>query len=165
MSNINENINLEEFIFDGEEAVEIQDLREIDEKDRENLLMAGIDVEERERSASFLHVNHSRAHCKSCEPGVEVLDVKEALERYNGLKDYYWKLVDPDKDEYTKAVYEKLHGGYFIKTEKGVKIKKIQSSHVCLSEKRKWGKMYTILLLWKRILSSILLLDVLLPMM
>ncbi len=138
MSNINENINLEEFIFDGEEAVEIQDLREIDEKDRENLLMAGIDVEERERSASFLHVNHSRAHCKSCEPGVEVLDVKEALERYNGLKDYYWKLVDPDKDEYTKAVYEKLHGGYFIKTEKGVKIKK-SSPVMSVYQKRESG--------------------------
>jgi len=129
-----EDLNLEEFVFDGEEGVEIDDLRQIDEKDRENLLMAGIDVEERQRSASFLHVDHKKALCKSCEKGVEVLDIKDALKKYNGLKDYYWKLVDPSKDEYTESVYKKLHGGYFIKTEKGAKIQNPVQS--CLFIKR-----------------------------
>lgn len=136
MSNIKnqEDLNLEEFVFDGSENIVLDDLRKIDEKDRENLVMAGIDLEERQRSASFLHVNHSKALCKTCDKGVEVLDIKEALEKYQGLKDYYWKLIDPDKDEYTKAVDKKLHGGYFIRTKKEAKVQNPVQS--CLFIKR-----------------------------
>lgn len=123
MSNIKDDIKLEEFVLDGAESEPIEDLSQISEQDKKDLLMAGIDLEERERSATFLHINHSKAHCKTCTPGVEVLDIKEALKKYDGLKDYWWKAVDPNKDKYTKATYEKLHGGYFIKTEKGAVIK------------------------------------------
>ncbi len=123
-----EDINIDDFLFDGDEVQEIEDLREIDERDKKNLLMAGIDLEEKERSGTFLHINHSKAHCKTCTPGVEVLDIKEALDKYDSLPEYYWQAVDPKKDKYTQAVFEKLHGGYFIKTEKGAKIDKpIQS--------------------------------------
>lgn len=128
MSNIKDDINLNEFLLDGAEPEVIEDLTKIDEQDKKNLLMAGIDVEEKERSGTFLHVNHSKAHCKTCVPDVEVMDIKEALEKYDGLPEYYWKAVDPNKDKYTKATYEKLHGGYFIRTKKGAKIDKpIQS--------------------------------------
>ncbi len=117
-----EEIRIEDFILDGAEVEPITDLRSMSEEEKDNLLMAGIDLEERDRSATFLHVNHSRAHCKTCVSGLEVMDIKEALARYEGLKEYYWKLVNPDKDKYTRAVYEKLHGGYFIRTEKGARI-------------------------------------------
>ena len=33
-----------------------------------------------------------------------------------------WTQVDKDKDEFTRAAYENLHGGYFIRTEKGAKL-------------------------------------------
>ncbi len=122
MPNIKDDINLNEFLLDGAESETIEDLRKIDEKDKKHLLMAGIDVEEKERSGTFLHVNHSKAHCKTCVSDVEILDIKEALEKYDSLKDYYWKAVDPNTDKYTKAIYEKLHGGYFIRTKKGAKI-------------------------------------------
>jgi hypothetical protein len=32
------------------------------------------------------------------------MDIKTALEKYDWLKDYLWKLVSKDKDEYTKKV-------------------------------------------------------------
>ncbi len=117
-----EDINLEEFELEGRESEEIEDLSKLDEKDKKELLMAGVDVEEKERSGTFFQLNHKSVYCKTCVPQVEVLDIKEALQKYDGLKEYYWKAVDPNKDKYTKAVYEKLHGGYFIRTKKGVKL-------------------------------------------
>ncbi len=115
-------VNLKDYNFTGEATVTIDDLRTLDPEDRQQLLMAGVDVEERNRSGSFLHMNHAKAHCKSSNPGVEILDIKEALRLYDGLPEYWWKLVDPDKDEFTRSAFENLHGGYFIRTKKGVKL-------------------------------------------
>ncbi|MDY7000743.1 MAG: SufD family Fe-S cluster assembly protein, partial [Thermodesulfobacteriota bacterium] len=91
--------------------------------DKHQLLMAGVDVAERNRSGSFLHMDHSNVHCKTIQEGVEILDVKDALAKYNGLPEYFWKLVDKDKDAFTRAAHDKLHGGYFTRTDPGAKIK------------------------------------------
>ncbi len=115
-------VNLKDYNFTDAAAVTIDDLRTLDPEDRQQLLMAGVDVEERNRAGSFLHMNHTKAHCKSANPGVEILDIKEALRLYDGLPEYWWKLVDPDKDEFTKSARDNLHGGYFIRTKKGVKL-------------------------------------------
>ena len=115
-------INLETFEFTGHEAQKLGDLRALDDHDKEQLLMSGVDVEETGRSGSFLHMDHSGAYCKTSHPGLEVLDIKDALAKYDGLTDYFWKLVDPNKDEATRKANEVLHGGYFIRAEKGAKI-------------------------------------------
>jgi len=113
---------IKDYQFSGAESAHIDDLRTLSDEDKHQLLMAGVDVEERERSGSFLHMNHSGVHCKSSNPGVEILDIKQALKLYDGLPEYWWKLVDPNKDEFTRATYENLHGGYFIRSKKGVKV-------------------------------------------
>ena len=117
-----EQIAISDFQFQGAKAEAIQDLTRLDPRDREQLLMAGVDVNQKDRSATYLHMNHSNVHCSSCKPGVEVLDIQQALEQYDQLPEYYWQAVDREKDEYTKAVAENLHGGYFIRTEKGAKV-------------------------------------------
>jgi Fe-S cluster assembly scaffold protein SufB len=38
------------------------------------------------------------------------------------LPEYYWQAVDKDKDEFTRAAAENIHGGYFIRTEKGARV-------------------------------------------
>ena len=51
---------------------------------------------------------------KSTQPGVEVLDTESALKKYSWLKDYSWKAVDPEKDEFTNdviAVFNKQNKG------------------------------------------------------
>ncbi|MBT8762926.1 SufD family Fe-S cluster assembly protein [Desulfohalobiaceae bacterium Ax17] len=100
----------------------LPDLRQLDSEDRAELLMAGVDVEEEQRSGTYLQIDHSSVHCSSRRQGVEVLSIQKALEKYDGLPEYYWQAVDKDKDEFTRAAAEKLHGGYFIRTEKGAKI-------------------------------------------
>ena len=47
---------------------------------------------------------------------------RRPLERYQGLPDYYWKALDPDKDDFTRQTAKEVHGGYFIRTKKGAVI-------------------------------------------
>ncbi len=116
------NVDLTRYSFEGAQADTIPDLSTLDEFDRKRLLYAGIDVNAKERSGSFMHMNHSGVHCQSTQEGLELMDIKQALKTYDGLPQYFWKMVDPNRDEYTRAAAEHLHGGYFIRARKGAKI-------------------------------------------
>ncbi len=115
-------IDLSEYDFTAPAPGQIQDLKTLDEADKLQLLMAGVDVESTTSSGAYMHMDHGAVHCKTRQKGVEILDIKAALAKYDGLKEYFWTQVDPDKDEFTRAARDNLHGGYFIRTEKGAKI-------------------------------------------
>ena len=121
-NNTTPQVDLSAYNFNQAESPALSDLRQLDPEDRTELLMAGVDVEEEQRSGTFLQIDHSNVHCSSRHQGVEVLSIQKALEKYNGLPEYYWQAMDKDKDEFTRAAAEKLHGGYFIRTAKGAKI-------------------------------------------
>jgi len=115
-------VDLGKYSFDQEELPSLKDLRQLSEEDKKQLLMAGVDSSGLHRSGSYLHINHSKIHCSSRQKGLELMDIKEALDKYDGLPEYYWQAVDKDKDEFTRAAAEKVHGGYFIRTRKGAVI-------------------------------------------
>ena len=56
------------------------------------------------------------------EGKLELMDIKAALKKYPWLEEYRWKLVNKDKDEYTKRVAEDYSGGYFMRILKGAEI-------------------------------------------
>ena len=115
-------IDLSLYRAEGATETAIEDFSGFSAEDKERLLFAGIDVENPSETGAFMHLNHSGVHCKTHREGLEVMDIKEALNKFDGLPDYYWQLVDKDKDEFTKAAAENLHGGYFIRAKKGTKI-------------------------------------------
>lgn len=115
-------IDLSQYSTEGATETAIEDFSGFSAEDKERLLFAGIDVNNPSESGAFMHLNHSGVHCKTNREGLEVMDIKAALEEFDGLPDYYWQLVDKDKDEFTKATYENLHGGYFIRAKAGAKI-------------------------------------------
>ncbi|WP_027178618.1 SufB/SufD family protein [Maridesulfovibrio bastinii] len=115
-------IDLNEYKFDGLEHDQIADLKTLSSEEKEQLLMAGIDVEAADTSANFLQIDHSNVHCDNENKDVEVMDIKKALEKYDGLPDYFFKLIDKDQDEFTREAAKNLHGGYFVRTKKGAKI-------------------------------------------
>ncbi len=115
-------LDLKRYDFANARAEALPDLRNLDQPDKNRLLYAGIDVSGVGRSGTFMHMNHSGVHCQSTQAGLELMDIKEALRRFDGLKDYYWKALDADKDEITRAAAQTLHGGYFIRAKKGVKV-------------------------------------------
>jgi Fe-S cluster assembly scaffold protein SufB len=86
-------------------------------------LMAGVDTDVTGHSATFLHLDHSGVYCNSMHDGLEILDTKDALEKYRGLPEYFWKLADPDQDEFTRKAFKTLQGGYFVHVNTGVRIR------------------------------------------
>ena len=50
------------------------------------------------------------------------MDTKAALEKYPWLEAYYWKVVDKEKDQFTKKVAEEFSGGYFMRILPNVQI-------------------------------------------
>jgi len=96
---------------------------QIDERDREKLQNVGFDLEEKERSATFTLMNHDEVVTTKKEPGVELISIARAVEKYPEIEaKYLWKLVEKGKDDYTRSAAgaEKL-AGYFIRVKKGHK--------------------------------------------
>ena len=114
---------LSKFIFDGLSQEKITDLASLDPEDRERMLMTGVDTDETGHSATFLHLDHSGVYCNNMQDGLDILDTRDALENYKGLPEYFWKLADPDQDEFTRKAFETLQGGYYVHVDRGVKIR------------------------------------------
>lgn len=86
---------------------------------------AGIEAEEKNRAGTFFHLNQETVHSKVnelYEGKLELMDVKAALQKYSWLEDYMWKLVDKNKDEFTKKVAEDYSGGYFMRIMPGAEL-------------------------------------------
>lgn len=116
-----EEVKIESYRLKGGEHDSISSLKELDEYEGE-LLAAGIDPEEKERSGSFLQQDHSVVFAKSLIPGLEILSTEEAIKKHSWLDEYLWNIVPADKDIYTKEVAERPTQGYFLRAEKGTKI-------------------------------------------
>ena len=89
--------------------------------ERARLLLSGIDVTEKERSGTYYQKDTSVVHCDYRQGDIEVMPIRKALETYDWLGDYYWKLVNVDADKYTASTELELHDGYFIRALPGSK--------------------------------------------
>ncbi|RPI54084.1 MAG: SufD family Fe-S cluster assembly protein [Deltaproteobacteria bacterium] len=99
-----------------------KDIREFEEEELERLKQTGIDLTTPDRTGTFIQTNGSVQKCDCGSPGVELLTIKEALKKYNGLKDYWWKLISAEKDSFTREADQKLDNGYFIRALPGEKV-------------------------------------------
>ncbi len=101
------------------------DLTKIPHQVLEEAKKVGLELEEKNRSGTFMHVDQetitSRVN-EAYEGKLELMDIKAALKKYPWLEEYRWKLVSKDKDEYTKKVAEDFSGGYFMRILKGAEI-------------------------------------------
>jgi len=91
----------------------------------EETYKAGMEAGDKNRSGTFYHVDQATVYSKVnklFEGQIELMDTKAALKKYAWLGDYMWKLVDKDKDEYTKKVAEDWSGGYFMRIMPGAEI-------------------------------------------
>jgi uncharacterized protein len=89
--------------------------------EKERLLVAGVDITEKERSGTYFQKDTSVIHCDVEQKDIQVMPIQQALEDVKDIGDYYWKLVAPDTDKYTAAVEMNLHDGYFIRAMAGSK--------------------------------------------
>ena len=116
-------VDLSRFNFTGgEHAAPIQDLTALSAQDRERLVLAGIDVQDKQVSGTFMQLNHADVHCGTRHEGLELMDIRAALAKYDGLPQHFWRLLDPEKDEFTRLTREHCNGGYFMRVARGVKL-------------------------------------------
>lgn len=81
-------------------------------------LEVGVLPEQESRSATFFQIDHSvifKAVQEIFEGKIEMMSAKEALEKYDWLKDYWWKVISVDADKYTALAELAWDQGYFIR--------------------------------------------------
>lgn len=81
-------------------------------------LEVGVLPEQESRSATFFQIDHSvifEAVQEVFEGKIEIMSAKEALEKYDWLKDYWWKVISVDTDKYTALAELAWDQGYFIR--------------------------------------------------
>jgi Fe-S cluster assembly scaffold protein SufB len=108
-----------------EEAAEhpqLDDLSQLSPEDQKVLLMTGVDPFGKERSGSFFQKDHSVIHCRTNFDGAEIMSATTALEKYDGLAEYWGKIVPPDKDVYTRRAEEHREHGYYIRSLPGADV-------------------------------------------
>jgi len=98
-----------------------EDLCAIPADEQKNLIMSGLDVTKKERDGTYFQMDTEVVHCHTQQDGIEVIPIQKALDEYDWIRDYYWKLVAVDADKYTAAAELGLHDGYVIRARAGTK--------------------------------------------
>jgi Fe-S cluster assembly scaffold protein SufB len=120
---IGPDINLDEFDDAPVQHAYLADkeLCELPEQEQQRLIMAGMDVTKKDRGGTYFQKDTEVIHCHTQQEGIEVIPIKKALEQYDWIGEYYWKLVEVDADKYTAAAELGLHDGYVIRALPGSK--------------------------------------------
>ena len=112
-------INLGEFPTAPVSHDYLQALSAMSEDDQKQMILAGVDTTETERSGSFVQKDSTVIHARSKQEGLEIIPIKEALEKHEWVRDHCWKLVNVDTDKYTARAQLDLHDGYVIRALPG----------------------------------------------
>ena len=129
-------IDLNAYVEDDTQT-KIDDLSKADKDTKKIMENVGVIADESGRSGTIMFINNHVSHCSLKEQeGLEVMPLSEALKKYDWLKDYYWKSMDPKKDKYTAKAYLDNADGYFIRVKKGYHIKDPVQSCMMIGTKK-----------------------------
>lgn len=112
-------IDLSAFEEGTHEPEKIADLNKMSDELKEHVVNVGMIPDGAGRSGSIIFIDNGESHISNDTKGAEIMSTQEALKKYNGLPDYFWKAVDPNKDKYTAKSYIDNADGYFIRVRKG----------------------------------------------
>ena len=90
--------------------------------DTEKLKEVGIELDKSKRSGTFLLEDQETKTFASFFEGVEVMSIRDAMKKYDWVKNYFWKLLDRNQDEYTREADTEDVNGYFIRALPGAKV-------------------------------------------
>ncbi len=110
---------------------------------------AGIEPNDKNRSGTYFHLNQTTVQTavnQLFEGKIELMDIKDALKKYSWLSDYMWKIVDKNKDEYTKRVAEDYSGGYFIRIFSGAEVEFPLQSCLMITQKNLEQRVHNIII-------------------
>jgi Fe-S cluster assembly scaffold protein SufB len=115
-------IDLDQFAKQVPPREKITSLTELSQGVKERALGVGVDASMKDRSGSFFQHDQSVVFSASTIEGLELMDINDALKKYDWLHDYFFKVVQPDQDKFT--AYGAMHpfSGYFIRALPGARI-------------------------------------------
>jgi len=125
------------------------ELTGIPHKILEEASKAGIEAKEKNRSGTFFHVDQSTIYSKVNEAfkgKIELMDIKDALRKNPWIKDYFWKLIDKNSDEFTKKVADNFSGGYFMRILPNAEITFPLQSCLMITQKNLEQKVHNIII-------------------
>lgn len=133
---LGEDVDIERYTTETNEHDTLTSLDDISEDYGQDLLNAGIEPSEKDRSGSFLQRDRSVIFSRAKYPGLELMSTTDAIKKYDWLKEYLWKAIPVDMDKYTAEVELDQTHGYFIRAEAGSKVTMpVQSCLFITSEK------------------------------
>lgn len=114
-------IDLSAFSRETVEHDKVAALEELSGEVQERALTVGVDSGEGCRGGSFFQMDHSVVFSEAYQAGLEVMDINEALEKYDWLKDYWWKSLPSDSDKFAAQAELRQQHGYFLRALPGAK--------------------------------------------
>lgn len=90
----------------------------IDETILRESLDVGVDLYKRDQLNTLFQVDHElvfKTVQKKFKEDIELMSLREALEKYEWVKEIYWKLKSPYEDKYTAYVAKNERSGYFLR--------------------------------------------------
>ncbi|KQM11426.1 hypothetical protein AOA80_08405 [Methanomassiliicoccales archaeon RumEn M1] len=120
---LGEDIDLSKYREGARDIPEVSSLDELSDEAREAMLRSGVVPSGEGREGSLVVLDNSMvAHSVSSDV-YELMDTRAAFQKHDWLKDYAWKLVQPDADKYTASTYLADAPGYFIRALPGQQVK------------------------------------------
>ena len=113
-------VDLESYDTESKPQSVVEDAEDLPSAVKKAALDVGVKLDS-ESSGAYVQMDQTPVVAKSLYDGVEIMDMASALEKYDYLQDYWWKLVAPDADKYTADVANSPAAGYFIRAKKGMK--------------------------------------------
>ena len=135
--------------FDDDDAVHAKTLGDLSNQGRAKLEKVGMELDESNRSATFVQVdnNATKLDIKPDTPLV-LMNTGDAAKKYPELvKKYWWHAVAPDKDKYTAKTALEHENGYFIHLQKGVKISTPLQACVFMSHEHQLQRVHNVVIL------------------
>ncbi|WP_421724413.1 SufD family Fe-S cluster assembly protein [Bauldia sp.] len=114
----------------------------LSEEERKLLTEVGYEPDAH-RSGTYVLVNQEVRHTAVSDDGVEVLSLKDALNKHDWVQDLMFGLIDPQENDHVRQVAEQMHDpvGHFIHVREGAKVKLPVQSFSLLETPQ--GRQYT----------------------
>ncbi len=96
-------VDLESYDTESKPQSVVEDAEDLPSAVKKAALDVGVKLDS-ESSGAYVQMDQTPVVAKSLYDGVEIMDMASALEKYDYLQDYWWKLVAPDADKYTADV-------------------------------------------------------------
>lgn len=141
-------IDLTKFKEGTNKPEQIEELGNVSGDLKNRMENVGIVDDDRARAGTIIFIDNGMSHCTNkTEEGLEIMSTRDALSKYDWLKEYSWKAVDPTKDKYTAKTYLEDSDGYFIYVKKGHHIKNPVQTCMLLNKNKNVQNLHNIIII------------------